>query len=125
LPPHIYGTSRSTQDIDFVIEATTDQLQAFVRHLRTAEYYVDPNAALEAHRQRSFFNLIDLASGWKIDLIIRKDRPFSHEEFAGRQLVRMEGLSLFMASPEDMIIAKLEWSKLVESQRQIEDVVGS
>jgi hypothetical protein len=119
-----YGTSRSTQDIDFVIEATAEQLQAFVRHLPTDEYYVDLNAALEAHRQRSLFNLIDLSSGWKVDLIIRKDRPFSREEFGRRQLVRIEGLSLFMASPEDMIIAKLEWSKLGESHRQIEDVAG-
>lgn len=34
-----YGISRSTQDIDFVIDATAEQLQAFVRHLRPEEYY--------------------------------------------------------------------------------------
>lgn len=52
------------------------------------------------------------------------DRPFSREVFGRRQLVEIEGFSLFIASPEDMIIAKLEWAKLRESQRQIADVAG-
>ena len=29
-----------------------------------------------------------------------------------------------MASAEDVVIAKLQWSKLAQSQRQIEDVAG-
>ena len=29
-----------------------------------------------------------------------------------------------MASAEDLVIAKLEWSKLAQSQRQIEDVAA-
>jgi hypothetical protein len=119
-----YGTSRSTQDIDFVIEATPDQLQAFIQDLPSADYYADLNAALDAYHQQSLFNLIDISTGWKIDLILRKDRPFSREEFSRRLLVKIEDLSLFVASPEDMIIAKLEWSKLGESPRQIEDVAG-
>lgn len=119
-----YGTSRSTQDIDLVIEPTPDRLRRFIQYLPPTEYYADLNAAFEAYRQQSLFNLIDLSTGWKIDLIIRKNRPFSREEFSRRQLVKVEGLSLFVASAEDMIIAKLEWSKLGQSQRQLEDVAG-
>ena len=36
----------------------------------------------------------------------------------------MQGLPLFVASAEDVVIAKLEWSKLAQSQRQIEDVAA-
>jgi len=70
------------------------------------------------------FNVIDLASGWKIDLIIRKSRAFSQEEFHRRQRVDLQTLSLYVASAEDVVVAKLEWSKLAQSQRQIEDVAG-
>jgi hypothetical protein len=70
------------------------------------------------------FNLIDLATGWKVDLIIRISRAFSQEEFGRGQLVNVQGLSLFVASAEDVIIAKLDWSKLAQSQRQIEDVAA-
>ena len=82
-----YGSPRSTLDIDLVIEATTAQLHAFVGALPNKEYYADLDAALDAHQRQSMFNVIDLATGWKIDLIIRKSRPFSQEEFRRRQRV--------------------------------------
>jgi len=119
-----YGAPRSTQDIDLVIQANPAQLRAFVQSLPGNEYYVDVDAALEAQKRRSLFNVIDLASGWKIDLIIRKLRPFSEEEFRRRQQVNLDGTPLFLASAEDVVISKLEWSKLARSQRQIEDVAA-
>lgn len=36
----------------------------------------------------------------------------------------MQDLSVFVASPEDVIVAKLEWAKLGGSQRQIEDAAA-
>jgi hypothetical protein len=41
-----------------------------------------------------------------------------------RRPVDLEGSFLFVATAEDVIIAKLEWSKLAQSQRQIEDVAA-
>jgi hypothetical protein len=117
-----HGVPRSTLDIDVVIAAKPEQLRAFVDSLPTGEYYADLDAALDAHKRESLFNVIDLATGWKIDLIIRKSRAFSLEEFARRRRVEVLGLPLFVASAEDVAIAKLEWSKLAQSQRQIEDV---
>ena len=117
-----YGSPRSTQDIDLVIATNPAQLRAFIEGLPRGEYYADLDAALEAHKRESLFNVIDLKTGWKIDLIIRKSRAFSQEEFGRRQLVTVQGLHLYVASAEDVVIAKLEWSKLAESQRQIEDV---
>jgi hypothetical protein len=119
-----YGSPRSTQDIDFVIAATGPQLRALVQALPSDQYYVELDAAMEAHRRQSLFNVIDLATGWKIDFIIRKSRAFSQEEFVRRRLVDLEGIPLFVATAEDVIIAKLEWSKLAQSQRQIEDVAA-
>ena len=72
-----YGAPRSTQDIDLVIEATPARLRALVQGLPSDEYYADLDAALEAYKRQSIFNVIDLATGWKIDLIIRKSRAFS------------------------------------------------
>jgi hypothetical protein len=119
-----YGTTRSTQDIDLVIEATPAQLEALARQLPQAEYYLELTAALEAHRQESMFNVIDLVTGWKIDFIIRKSRPFSQEEFRRRSQITLHGILIFVASAEDVILSKLEWSKLSESQRQLEDVAA-
>jgi hypothetical protein len=119
-----YGAARSTQDIDFVIEATPTKLEAMRQGLPQDEYYADFIALLEAHRRQSLFNVIDLKTGWKIDLIFRKERPFSVEEFRRRCQVEVHGVTLFIATAEDVMLSKLEWSKLSQSQRQLEDVVA-
>ena len=119
-----YGAPRTTQDIDLVIASTAEQLRTFVQLLAKDAYYVDIDTALEARKRESLFNVVDMATGWKIDLIIRKSRPFSEEEFHRRQLINLQGRPLFVASAEDVVISKLEWAKLAQSQRHIEDVAG-
>lgn len=119
-----YGTPRTTQDIDMVLSATPAQLRAFVQLLPAEEYYADLDAALEALKRQSLFNVIDLASGWKIDFVFRKSRAFSEEEFRRRQRVHLQEVALFIASAEDVVISKLEWAKLAQSRRQIEDIAG-
>jgi hypothetical protein len=54
------------------------------------------------------FNVNDLPSDWKFDLIIRKSRPFSQAEFERRQLVTMFGKRIFVATAEDIALSKLE-----------------
>jgi hypothetical protein len=119
-----YGVPRSTQDIDLVIEATPAELRAFVEALSSKEYYADLESALEAHKRQFILNVIDLPTGWKIDLIIRKSRVFSQEEFRRRQRVCLHDVPLFVASAEDVVISKLEWAKLAESRCQIEDAAA-
>jgi hypothetical protein len=119
-----YGAARSTQDIDFVIHATSKQLRSFIETLPVSEYYADLDTALEAHQRQSMFNVIDRATGWKIDLILRKSRTYSQEELGRRQGVNLHGVSLFMTTAEDAVISKLEWAKLAQSQRQIEDAAA-
>lgn len=119
-----HGVPRATQDIDIVIEAAPDQLRTLIDLLPENEYYVDADAAMSARSHESLFNIVDLATGWKIDLIVRKSRPFSEEEFRRRRKINMSGVEVFVASAEDVIISKLEWSKLSQSSRQIEDAAA-
>lgn len=86
-----HGRPRATQAIDFVIAPTSDQLQALVRRLPPDQYYADEAVALEALRAESQFNVIDLATGWKIDFICRKSRAFSRTEFDRRRPASVEG----------------------------------
>jgi hypothetical protein len=116
-----HGAPRATQDIDFVIDPTSDQIKTFVRLLPRDQFYVDEGAALEALRLQGQFNLIDLQTGWKVDLIMRKSRPFSREEFERRAIVEMEGADVPIASIEDVMIAKMEWARIGQSARQLED----
>jgi len=117
-----YGAARATLDFDLVIDASGYQLRRFVESFNPAEYYVSLDAALQALAHQSQFNVIALESGWKVDLIIRKARPFSRMEFDRRIQVEIGGKTHWIVSPEDLVIAKLEWAHRGGSARQIEDV---
>lgn len=119
-----HGTPRATRDIDIVIDPTPEALDTFVRALPTDAFYVDLAASRVALAERRQFNVIEKASGWKVDFVIRKDRPFSVEEFARRQPAELLDTPTFVASAEDLIIAKLEWAKAAESGRQLRDVAA-
>ena len=50
-----------------------------------------------------------------------QDRDFSRTEFARRQDSKLLGVPVQLASAEDVVLSKLEWSKIGESERQIRD----
>ena len=116
-----HGEPRATQDIDLVIDPSREALQRFASELDPERFYVSSEAASEAWARRG---LVDLSSGWKIDLILRKDRPFSREEFARRLPATIFETAVFVASAEDTILSKLEWARSGESERQLRDVLG-
>lgn len=119
----LQGHPRSTRDVDIVIVPTLEQLQKFLPVLGP-DYYVSPEAALDAFHRRAMFNVIELCSGWKVDFILQKDRPFSYEEFARRRQVALENEAIVVVSPEDSILSKLEWDKISPSEQQRRDALG-
>lgn len=118
-----YGTPRATNDIDLVIAPEPSQLDKLLELLRT-DYYADPQAARQALRARSAFNVIDPQSGWKADLIVKRARPYSEAEFQRRQAVAAMGATFFLVAPEDAILRKLEWAKESGSERQFGDALS-
>jgi hypothetical protein len=119
----LHGEARTTNDIDVVIAPTAPQLESLLTSLGP-DCYVSAAAARDALRQHGMFNIIDFASGGKVDLVVRKPRPFSENEFSRRQPYPFGGVQVFVASPEDTILSKLEWSKLSGSERQYRDAIG-
>lgn len=116
-----YSEPRTTRDVDVVIDPTSEaDLEAFVARLDAQRFYVGDHRA--AFRQRAMFNVIDVTNGWKIDLMVRRDRPFSANEFARRRPTTIDGVAADLATPEDVILSKLEWAQLGESERQRADV---
>jgi hypothetical protein len=118
-----YAVPRATQDIDVVVETEEEGIDRLVSGLLAAGWYADRAAAMEAWRDQSQFNAIDPESGWKADFIVRKDREYSREEFGRRTRISLLGVEVSIASLEDVLISKLEWSRLGDSALQRHDVV--
>jgi len=82
-----HGVPRSSQDLDLVIDPDPTSLRRFLADLPADAYYADSDAAVDAMQTRGQFNVIDMATAWKADLIVRKARPFSVEEMKKYGLV--------------------------------------
>jgi len=119
-----HGAPRSTRDLDIVIAPTREQIVTLIEQLPDSHYYADQHQALEALAIRSQFNVIDFATGWKIDFIIAEDSEYGRTALARRKLLVIAGISAYVASAEDVLIAKLRWSKMGDSGRQLQDAAG-
>lgn len=121
-----HGRPRSTHDADIVIDPTPAALFDLVRQLVSSGLYADESRARDALRRRTQFNVVDAATGWKVDLILMKERAFSREEFGRRRPAELvEGSRVAVATPEDTILSKLEWArKTGGSEKQMADAAG-
>lgn len=68
------------------------------------------------------FNMIHNALVVKVDCVVRKETDYRREEFARRRAVSIAGRQVFIVSPEDLILSKLDWAKESRSQMQLDDV---
>lgn len=118
-----HGEPRATQDADVVIDPTPAGLDVLVEGLVAAGFYVDRDVARSSLAERSQFNAIG-PDAMKVDFIIRRDRPFSVEELSRRRPADLLGTNGFVATAEDVVLAKLEWAAASDSERQLEDAVG-
>jgi hypothetical protein len=119
-----HGIPRSTRDLDIVIAPTRAQLLALMQEFPNDRYYADEQQALNALAKTSQFNIIDFATGWKTDFIIAENSAYARSALARRLLIDVAGTKVYVAAPEDVLIAKLRWAKLGGSNRQLEDAAG-
>lgn len=118
-----HGEPRATRDADIVIDASREGLDRLTEGLLGTAFDVDRDIAREALADRSQFNAIGTDAS-KVDFFVRRDRPFSVEEFRRREAADLLGTPGFVATAEDVILAKLEWAKATGSDRQLDDVAG-
>jgi hypothetical protein len=124
----LYGMVRTTQDADIVAEMRPEHLQPFVTALQD-EFFIDDEMIAAAIQRNSSFNIIHRETMFKVDVFIPHPRPFLQSQLARaqRQTFTFETeVSAKFASPEDTILAKLEWYRLGGeiSERQWRDILG-
>lgn len=122
-----YGRIRATMDVDIIADMQEHHIQPFLSRLG-GDFYADETAIRQAIQRRSSFNLIHLTTLFKVDIFVSKNRPFDRQQLTRRQsqLLEQPDHTAFIASPEDVILAKLEWFRLggEQSERQWRDVQG-
>jgi hypothetical protein len=123
-----HGFSRLTLDADIAVEPFPGKEDRLAQGFGP-DYFVSVEAIRQAIRDRSSFNIINTAIGFKVDVFIRKDRPFERSVMQRRVAFTDPDIldrPIALVSPEDIILLKLEWYRLggEVSDRQWSDVLG-
>lgn len=127
LASSLHGVPRATQDADMVAEMNLSQVADFVSALE-GKFYVDKDMIEEAIQLKKSFNIIHLATMFKVDVFVLGRDERAQEEMNRREEYSLpdERRELFVASAEDIILEKLRWYELGEkiSERQWNDILG-
>ncbi len=128
LASSLHGVMRSTLDVDILADMKLEHIQPLVTAL-SKEFYADDEMMREAIEQHGSFNLIHYETAFKVDIFIRKLRLFDQMQLERRRpavIATDPEQSVYVASPEDTILAKLEWYRMggEASDRQWRDTLG-
>ena len=123
-----HGVARASLDADVIAELDPAHVERLA-HCLAGAYYIPIEQMRTAAAERRSFNLIHLATMFKIDVFVSKGRPFDR---SAAERARLQAIGehtdrqFFVASAEDTVLAKLEWFQLggETSERQWWDIVG-
>ena len=128
LASSLHGVMRSTLDVDILADMRLEHIQPMVAAL-SKEFYADDEMMRDAIEHHSSFNLIHYETAFKVDIFIRKPRAFDQIQLERRRMSVIATdpeQSVYVVSPEDIILAKLEWYRMggEVSERQWRDILG-
>lgn len=128
LASSLHGVMRSTLDVDIVTDMRLEHIEPLVAAL-SKEFYADDEMMRDAIEHHSSFNLIHYETAFKVDIFIRKSRAFDQMQLERRRksvIATDPDQSVYVTSPEDTILAKLEWYRLggEVSEQQWRDILG-
>ena len=124
----LLGFSRATADVDIVADLRAEHVMPLFDALKQ-DFYVDEQAVRRAVGQRRSFNAIHFDSLFKVDIYVLPADEFSRQQLGRRrreQLLPDSPEAIYIATPEDTILAKLRWHRRGggAAERQLTDVAG-
>ena len=118
---NVYAEPRMTRDIDIVVALQTGDIDTMAT-LFADDFYCDRDMIQQAVARQGMFNVIHTATVIKVDFIVRKDTPYRRVEFERRRPITVDGQTIWVVSPEDLVLSKLAWAKPSHSEVQLRDV---
>lgn len=117
----MWGYPRMTHDVDVVIAYRERDIPQLVEAFED-RYYIDEQMLLDGARRKTKVNVIHNDTGHHVDLWPLKDSDYDRLSLQRRVRADCQGVRVWVATPEDTIIAKLRWHKSSESEMQLRDV---
>lgn len=127
LASSIHGDYRASADIDVIADLTANQIEPLVNALKD-DFYIDDFAVRKAVKHGRSFNAIHLSAIFKVDIFVATS-VLAKQQLARRELHTLTSdipQSVWVATPEDTVLAKLHWYRLGGeiSELQWRDIMG-
>jgi hypothetical protein len=121
-----YGEPRLTNDVDVVADLSANDIAPFLREFPDDQFYVSESAVRQAVQTRAQFNIIHPESGLKADIVIPSLSAFDVSRLRRRIRVKPFGSNFdaYFASPEDVILKKMEFYHEGGSEKHLRDIAG-
>lgn len=120
-----YGEPRFTNDIDVVVDLPPEQIPELIDSFPSGEYYLSEEALRHAVTQQGRCNIIHIASGLKLDIVIAADTLFNRNRFERAKRVQpADNLEARFASAEDVILKKMDFFREGGSEKHLRDITG-
>ena len=121
-----YGEPRLTIDVDIVVDMEPEHIKPLVAAFPVPDYYVSEEGIRDSLQRGYPFNVIQPATGAKVDLVPLPRDPFTRSAFQRRQRLEFDeaGRSATFITPEDIIVAKLIAHRETGSDKHLRDARG-
>ncbi len=119
-----WGVPRMTRDVDVVVLLAPESGETLLQALRAGEVYFPESDARQAVESGGSFNILHPQSGGKVDVFaIPASDAFTQSRISRRVRAMILGVDAWVATPEDVVLAKLRWRLESRSDTQWRDCV--
>ena len=118
----LQGITRTPVDADLVADLKVHQLPPLLTRLQK-KFHLSPSAAQEAVQGQTMFTVLHLSSRFKLDIYLLGQTAFGQHQFHRRCMPQNSTRSLWVATPEDLILNNLHHFQIGNElpQRQLGD----
>ena len=115
----VHGNPRATMDIDFVMNLEDKDIPKLVKFLKENNFFASEEDIKLALKEKSHFTIEDKETMFRLD-IKGVYTEIDKITLKNRVKVDFEGMSIYVASPEDTIAGKLYFGR----ERDFEDALS-
>jgi len=115
-----HNRARTTNDIDLILQIYPVQVSTILKHFPEWKDFED--SFKDSVKKGLLFNITDFETGIRYDFMTYQDSDYNWTAFERRKEVEFFGIKCYISSKEDLIISKLKWHNISESEKQMEDL---
>lgn len=115
-----HNRARTTNDIDIIIQMYPRNVKNILQYL--PEWMPFEEQFKDSVARGLIFNMTDFKTGIRYDFMVYQDSNYNWTAFQRRVQVNFFDTKCFISSKEDLVISKLNWYNISQSEKQLEDL---